>query len=229
MAYPGGLIDHHIQRSILYHLALADSLRFSQLKPDILENKLFTYHLKKVVAAGYVKKQEDGTYTLTSEGRRLGLRAVQLENTDLSKPHSVLFLVVRRATDQAWLLYRRSAHPLKDKVGFMHAVPEADVSVLDTASRILKEKTGLSGKFHALGGGYFRIYQAEQLESFTHFTLLVCEDAIGELLQHHEHAEYEWFDSPEFNSEEMLPNMPSLVERYEDQKQFFIEESFSLT
>ena len=183
------MIDHHIQRSILYHLALADSLRVSQLNPDIWENKLFSYHLKKVVAAGYVKKQEDGTYTLTSEGRRLGLRAVQLENTDLSKPHSVLFLVVRRATDQAWLLYRRSAHPLKDKVGFMHAVPEADVSVLDTASRILKEKTGLSGKFHALGGGYFRIYQAEQLESFTHFTLLVCEDAIGELLQHHEHAD----------------------------------------
>lgn len=223
------MIDHHIQRSILHHLALADSLRFSQLKPDVLENKLFTYHLNKVVKAGYVNKQEDGTYALTPEGRRLGLRAVQIENTDLTKPHSVLFLVVRRASDRAWLLYRRGAHPLKNKIGFMHAVPEPDISVTETAGRILKEKTGLSGKFNALGGGYFRIYQAKHLESFTHFSLLVCDDAMGELSQKHEHAEYEWFDSPDFSSEQMLPNMPLLVEKYNSQQPFFIEESFNLT
>ena len=46
------MLDHHIQRQIVYQLAFVDSLRFGELKPDDLDNKLFTYHLKKVVSAG---------------------------------------------------------------------------------------------------------------------------------------------------------------------------------
>lgn len=228
MAYTGGMLDHHLQRAIVHNLALADSLRFSQLKPDYIENKLFTYHLKKTISAGYVTKNEAGVYTLTSEGRRLGLRVTATNYVDIDRPHSVLFLVVRRKIDKAWLLYRRSAHPLKDKVGFMHAVPEATVSITETAERILKEKTGLSGQFRALGGGYFRIHQNETLESFTHFTLLICEDAEGELVQQHEYAEYAWYQDPDFSSNEMLPNMPKLVEHYERGEPFLAEESFSI-
>jgi len=222
------MLDHHIQRAIVYNLALADSLRFSQLKPDFLENKLFTYHLKKVMLAGYVQKNEDGTYTLTAEGKRLGLRVMEVSGIDVNQPHSVLFLVIRRRDDGAWLLYKRGAHPLKDKIGFMHAVPEPEIKVTKTSARILKEKTGLSGEFKSLGGGYFRIYSEGALVSFTHFTLLVCEDSKGELNQSHEHAEYGWFNNPDFTSNEMLPNMPVLVEKYQANKQFFIEETFSI-
>jgi hypothetical protein len=46
------MLDHHIQKSIVYDLAFAESLRFSDLKPPELENKAFTYHLKKVMKAG---------------------------------------------------------------------------------------------------------------------------------------------------------------------------------
>jgi ADP-ribose pyrophosphatase YjhB (NUDIX family) len=223
------MLDHHIQRSIVYNLALADSLRFSQLKPDYIENKLFTYHLKKVISAGYVHKNEEGVYELTAAGKRLGLRVMGGTDVDVNKPHSVLFLVVRRKKDNAWLLYKRGAHPLKDKIGFMHAVPEPEISIIDTARRILKEKTGLEGEFKALGGGYFRMFKNDSLESFTHFTLLSCDDAKGELIQTHEHAEYDWFIDPDFLDEAMLPNMATLVEKYNANKPFFIEETFQLT
>ncbi len=222
------MLDHHIQRAIVYNLALADSLRFSQLKPDYVENKLFTYHLQKVVAAGYATKNDEGSYMLTPAGKRLGLRVVATEYVDIDRPHSVLFLVVRRSSDNAWLLYRRSAHPLKDKIGFMHAVPEAEITTSQTATRILQEKTGLIGAFKPLGGGYFRIMRGEVLESFTHFTLMVCEDAGGQLVQQHEHAEYAWYQEPDFNSQDMLPNMALLVEKYQAGHVFFMEETLTL-
>ena len=66
------MLDHHIQKSIVYDLAFAESLRFSDLKPDDMENKAFTYHLKKVMKSGLVEKLEDGHYSLTMKGRRVG-------------------------------------------------------------------------------------------------------------------------------------------------------------
>lgn len=223
------MLDHHLQRGIVYRLALEDSLRFSDLKPDTVENKLFTYHLKKVLAAGYVSKSEDGLYHLTAEGRRLGIRVLSDPQRLADRAHSVLFLVIRRKVDRAWLLYKRKTQPLIDKVGFMHATPSATESVADTAAKLCKERTGLSCRFTALGGGYFRTMRGDELESFTHFTLLVCEDAVGELQQgNEEYAEYFWQAEPDFSSAQMLPNMPALVEAYQTGVPFFIEQNFQL-
>lgn len=222
------MLDHHIQRSIVYRLALTPSLTFSELKPDTLENKLFTYHLKKVVAAGLIEKNTDGRYALTSQGRLLGVHV--LENTEalVDRAYSVLFLVIRRKADGAWLLYRRGSHPLYGKVGFMHAVPNADESVLQTAAKVCKERTGLKAQFSALGGGFFRVFEDETLESFTNFTLLVCDDATGELVSDDELAEYFWQKNPDFSAEDMLPNMAVLAELYTTGRSFFVEKDFSV-
>lgn len=222
------MLEHHLQQGIVYQLAFAKSMRFSDLKPDIIENKLFTYHLKKVLDAGYVQKDDEGLYSLTPEGRRLGVHVLETRNMLPVLADSVLFLVIRRATDNAWLLYRRSTHPLKDKVGFMHAHPNAVQTSDETAAQICLEKTGLSGDFEALGGGYFRVYEGENLESFTHFTLMICDDIQGELTQVDDTAEYFWADKPDFTSSDMLPNMPILVDLYQSGKPFFVEETIRL-
>lgn len=222
------MLDHHLQRGIVYRLAFAESLRFSELKPDTLENKLFTYHLKKVVDAGYVHKDAAGQYSLTPEGRRLGVHVLETQNILPELPDSVLFLVIRRKTDDAWLLYRRNTHPLKGRVGFMHARPDAHKTTGETAAQECLAKTGLAGTFKALGGGYFRMREEDNLESFTHFTLMICEDAEGDLAQHDDNAEYFWSTDPDFASLEMLPNMPTLIELYQTGRPFFIEKSIQL-
>ncbi|HUP26445.1 MAG TPA: hypothetical protein VM124_02235 [Candidatus Limnocylindrales bacterium] len=218
------MLDHHLQRAIVYKLAFAPSMRFSELKPDVIENKLFTYHLKKVVAAGFVDKKADGSYELTPEGRRVGMRVVDARHSLADRAESVLFLVIRRAHDKAWLLYKRATHPLLGKVGFMHAIPFADETASETAHNTCKEKTGITGQFRQLGGGFFRVYNQGELESFTHFELLVCEDAQGELSQADERAEYSWHKNPDFGASDMLPNMQTLGELYQANKPFYIEE-----
>lgn len=222
------MLDHHLQRGIVYRLALEDHLRFSELRPDTIENKLFTYHLKKVVAAGYVLKNEDGRYSLTAEGRRLGIRVLSNFQTLADRAHSVLLLVIRRKSDGAWLLYKRKIQPLVNRVGFMHCTPSADESIFQTASQLCKERTGLDCSFTALGNGYFRIFSGDELESFTHFTLLVCEDAHGDLIQGNEYSEYSWHKAPDFSDASMLPNMPALVKKYTGGGPFFLEETLQI-
>ena len=223
------MLEHHLQREIIYRLALTESLRFSELQPSGIENKLFNYHLKKVMTAKYVVKNRDWLYTLSPAGRQLGLRLTKITVTGIDQPHSILFLVVRRRVDQAWLLYKRGAHPLKDMVGFMHAVPESEKSTEETAANVLNQKTGLIGTFKVLGGGYFRIINSEgNLESFTHFTLLICDNAVGTLRQTHDHADYQWFQDPDFTSRDMLPNMPYLVEEYQIGRPFFLEKTLQI-
>ncbi len=219
------MLDHHLQRSIVYALAFADSLRFSELKPDMVENKLFDYHLKKVIVAGFVAKTKDGHYALTPEGRRIGVQVFAKQQTWIDHAYSVLLLLVKRK-DGAWLLATRKGHPLIDRVGFMHAAPNADEDCLQTAQKTCKEKTGLDADFAVKGGGYFRIYDKDNLESFTHFTLLACEDAQGELVQNDQQARYEWQDKPDFSDPRMLPNMATLAELYARDELFFIEETF---
>lgn len=148
------MIRHHIQNAILYSLSFADGIRFSDLKPNDLENKLFDYHLKQLVRDGLVIKNEDGGYSLSTEGKRLGRSVFSTLPNQSELARSVLFLVVRRKSDSSWLLYRRKTHPLKDRVGFIHCAPEIDKSILETAKNNL-QLIGLNGDFNILGGGFF--------------------------------------------------------------------------
>lgn len=219
------MLDHHLQRSIVYRLALSPGLRFSELKPAEIENKLFTYHLKKAVAAGYVEKTETGIYNLTPEGRRLGVHALESTQTLMDRAYSVLFLVIRRQKDGAWLLYRRKNHPLRGKAGFMHVVPVAGEPIATTAQRECLDRTGLSGEFRICGSGFFRIFEGQKLESFTNFTLLACEDIQGELQAENELADYFWVDNFDGLKNDLFPNMPSLLEKYYTNELFFLEQT----
>lgn len=219
------MLEHHIQRAIVYRLALTPSLKFSELKPDTIENKLFTYHLKKVVTAGLVEKNADGRYALTPQGRLLGVHVLERTEAMADRAYSVLFLVIRRKSDGGWLLYKRGSHPLYGRVGFMHVTPNAHESSMETAARVCKERTGLEASFTALGSGFFRVFEGDELESFTNFTLLVCEDAQGELHSDDELAEYFWAEAVDQERPSLLPNMPTLIELYEAGEPFFVEKT----
>lgn len=222
------MLDHHIQRTIVYTLAFSEGMRFSDLKPDDLENKAFNYHLKKVIAAGYVAKTDEGLYTLTSEGRRVGKGALKKQNRMIDRAYSTLLLAVQRSEDGAWLLYRRRTHPMIGLTGFMHAQPSAERDAAQVAADVLRNQTGLTGEFVVHGHGYFRVYRAGSLESFTHFTLLRCTETQGALTQNSELAEYYWDTDPDFSAPDMLPNMQILHKMSQALPGQFVECTFDI-
>jgi hypothetical protein len=223
------MLDHHIQREIVYRLAFSDGLRFSELKPDELESKLFTYHLKKVSSAGFVEKRDDGLYQLTAEGRRVGVGAFRDYHMTIDRAYSILIMAIRRKSDGAWLFYRRRTHPLKDYAGFMHAAPHAEFDALTMAQREVKAKTGLDGDFTVIGSGFFRFFEGDELESFTHFTFLKCDDIQGELNAQSELADYFWEKDPDFESADLFPNMAVLHDMYTGEAKRFVERTFYLS
>lgn len=222
------MLEHYLQREIIYQLSFRAHARFSELQPDHVENKLFTYHLKKVMAAGYVEKNADRLYSLTPKGRRLGTGAVERQDElVVERAHSVLFLVIRRKSDGAWLLYRRGTYPMLGYGGFMHANPDSAKDAAIVAAEACQEKTGLIGTFTALGGGYFRVYEREKLESFTHFTLLYCDDIKGDLAPHDDKADYFWSDDP-LAGPHQFPGTALLLNLYQHKQPFFVEETFTI-
>ena len=221
------MLDHHIQKSIVYDLAFAESLRFSELKPDDMENKAFTYHLKKVIKAGLVQKLEDGHYSLTMKGRRVGKGALKKESRLLDRAYSLLLLAVRRS-DGAWLLYKRQTQPLLGLTGFMQAQPVAETDARTAAKQTALEQTGLSVDFTVHGHGYFRVYRAGELESFIHFTLLLGQSSAADLPETAESAGYFWQQTPNFESPDMLPNMQTLRKMCEEPAGSFVEKTFEL-
>lgn len=222
------MLDHHIQKSIVYDLAFAESLRFSDLKPDDLENKAFTYHLKKVITAGLVQKLEDGTYSLTMKGRRVGKGAMKKQSRLLDRAYSILLLAVRNIDTDEWLLYKRQTQPLLGLTGFMQAQPVAEIDARSTAQQTCFEQTGIQAEFAVQGHGYFRVYRKGELESFIHFTLLLADAHQGALLQTAESAGYSWQRTPNFESPDMLPNMRTLHRMCLDSPGSFVEQTFEL-
>ena len=198
-------------------------MRFSDLKPDDIENKLFDYHLKKVIATGLVVKNQNGEYELTPTGRRVGKDALKKTDHLINRVYSVLFIAIRRQSDGAWLLCRRKAHPLLGKVGFMHAVPSLEQTAVESATAAALEKAGLRATFSVRGSGYLRVYEGENMESFTHFTLLESKDATGELSQLDALSEYYWQDKVDLSDPDLLPSIPYFVDALEQPGLFYFE------
>lgn len=222
------MIDHHIQRSIIARLKSSDDLTFSNLKPADIDNKLFTYHLKGVIREGLVEKTSEGLYRLTSLGRKSWNRANSKEVAISERARSVIFLIIRNASGE-WLLHRRTTHPLKDQVGFVHTFPQHDESIFVSARAATLSQTGLECLFRTVGSGFFRIYDGEALESFTNFTLLESTSLDGELRSQDSPTEYFWNPTPDFSATDMLPNMKQLTDAYlAGEFPFFIDDTVYL-
>jgi len=220
---------HHIQKTIISTLAQKSHLSFSELKPQDVENKLFDYHLKLTIRGDLVVKDSKG-YSLSTTGRKMWKRIAENSELTAERAFSVLFMIIKNSDDE-WLLYRRKTHPLLGRVGFMHSVPIAHETIAETAKRSVQAQTGLTGDFIVLGSGYFRVYEDKQLESFTHFTLLSCENIDGTLTVSDKLADYFWVRNPDFGSDDMLPNMKLLVEQYDKSRDdlFFLDKNIHIS
>lgn len=222
------MLDHHLQKDILIKLVVCESARFAELKPKNIDGNLFTYHLQQLIRQKYVKKNDDGSYCLTAQGKALGINSQLSPKEYLEQAHSILLLAVRR--DDSWLLRRRLAQPMFGRYGFVHGEPLASESAPETAAKILTLKTGLSATFTPRGSGYIRIFLDDALESFTSFTLLEAHDLKGTLKSKVGNGENSWLTSPDFTGEDMVPSMASLVDALEaSENNFYVELSYHLS
>jgi hypothetical protein len=68
---------------------------------------------------------------------------------------------------------RRAVQPLLGYCGFIHGEPEAGVDIVQTATNRLVDKTGIPDvQLAVVGSALITQYQANELQSFSHATIL---------------------------------------------------------
>lgn len=222
------MLDHHLQKAIVNMLKSNEELSFTALKPDDIDNKLFTYHLKIVIREGFVDKTTRGTYRLTPAGQKLWKRMSESPEQISTRAFPVLYLIIHDK-NKGWLLYRRKTHPFIGKVAFMHATPTGEYTASEQAKQETLRKTGLRCNYRVIGSGFFRTYNDTALDGFVNFTALYCEHPEGELRPQDPDAEYFWDREPDSDELDMLPNMPHLLRAMQTRnKHFFLDEKVSL-
>lgn len=143
------VIESDIQRKILSKIRFfGQGAKYSDLKVEKVENDLFNYHLKQLVAKNYLLKEKN-LYFLTTKGKSL---VTNIDEEDLKTPPTYkvsVYMVL--LTDGKVLLYKRLKHPQYGYTGLPSGKIRFGENILATAKRELNEETGLIADFEIVG------------------------------------------------------------------------------
>lgn len=131
---------HHIQRSILLSLAITSPRKFSELQPPRVTNNVFSYHLKRLVDAGYITSTPLGYIPERKALKAMALPASGSHKMPSPVPLTMLYVV---NSQKEVLLINRNTSPFRGwyglPSGLIHVGESSDIA----AKRELKEKTTL--------------------------------------------------------------------------------------
>jgi ADP-ribose pyrophosphatase YjhB (NUDIX family) len=133
---------HFIDKHILHLLGQHPSRRFSELKLARIESNTFTYHLRRLIERGYVRKVARG-YALTSKGVHHST-TVRFEDYSIRIQPKIVTLAVCKNKQGKFLMYQRTKQPFLDMIGFPYGKIHLGEGIRDAAERDLIEKTGFA-------------------------------------------------------------------------------------
>lgn len=201
---------HHLQTQILYNLALHDGLKFSQLKPSDLESNQFMYHLKAVMAQGYVQK-DDALYKLTAKGiRYVNSLSFELMSTRLQPVLKTMIFAENDKGEQ--LLYRFNRQPLRGRVGFVTGKVHYGETLEQAAARELREKSGLSADLSFAGQINSRNYDGIELLTHTFYFVFRAIKPTGTLTKSDLHGESFWGTLSSYRDNELMPGLSQIYQ-----------------
>lgn len=213
---------HPAQAAILRHLLFSEQASFAHLqKATMLTSDHATFHIKKLLAEGYVTKV-DGCYTLTRQGKEYANRMDTDDSSIERQPKiSVVVLVERRSAtgEREFLFQERRKQPYFGFWGLPQGKMRWGETVAETAVRELKEETGLDATPE-----YRLLYHVRDYEKATtrllEDKLFLCAYATeydGELLEEFEGGHNAWMTKAAFQAKERrfenVDDIMDLIER----------------
>ncbi len=175
------MITSPVQNYIISRLKNADTLRFTDLKPEGLENDAFNYHLKTLIKKSLVTRTPNG-YALTSEGERYVADVFHTsDQANRLFKINVITIVTRVVEGEIQVLNQeRLAQPSFGKIGVMGGTIVKGEAMLDGASRKLLEETGVQANFRLVGQERRMRYRNDELFSDVLFPICYASESKGE-------------------------------------------------
>jgi ADP-ribose pyrophosphatase YjhB (NUDIX family)/predicted transcriptional regulator len=228
-------LNSSVQKQILNKLMFSENLKYSDLEKVIDNHDLFNYHLKELIAKGYIEKT-DSVYSLTAGGRQYVSHME--EDGELQKQFKVgMFINVVRRNDKGnheLLLYKRLKHPHYGYTGSVSGKLKWGESLEDNLKRELDEELKIIPFEFELIGVERALFENENNEIAGDgvFFMIVVTKWQGEPAKTSNEGEYFWCEIDEilnlekiFRSgfERGLPYLKSYLEDRDSFTQFIYE------
>ena len=154
---------HPSRLQVLYALRHAPHARYTDLmRATGLESDVFKFHLRALTQNMLVRKNNDGTYSLTTKGKEF---ANNLDETsgqrDRSPKLSMIIIASSKKDDEdVYLFHQRHRNPFYGYWGFLSGPVIWGRSIEDSAKGEFLKQTGLSAMFRVYGFCRVRDYLA---------------------------------------------------------------------
>lgn len=203
------MVEHHIQRQILRLIGTHDKARFTDIRPEGLENNAFQYHLKQLIATKLIAKNTDGTYALTSKGTGEFITSHLGNEENVMQAHDIFLLAIKDGDKR--LLATRKVQPQLGLTGFLHGEPSWEKPLLQSAQERLLAKAGLSADLEVVGSGYITITKDGAYSSFVHATLITGKNVQGSFQPDLSFNTLVWYAPEELDNLDLIPSMSDLI------------------
>lgn len=197
---------HPTQAVILRHLLFSVAAGFADIqRATELTSDHFNFHIKKLVEEGYVEKCEKA-YRLTRKGKEYANRMDTDENEIEKQPKiSIAITLERRGAngEREFLFQQRKKNPYFDFWGRVGGKMRWGETVIEAATRELKEETGLEADLE-----YRLMYHKRDFDKRTGklledkiFLCVYADTHRGTLLDSFEGGINRWMTNEEFHQQ----------------------------
>lgn len=214
------LVEHFIQRDILRTLSRRQGLSFSELKPQGIDNGIFSYHLKSLLSAGLVVRNDE-QYSLSVEGTQY-VSWVTRTNLDVHpQPKLFCFLIIENERGE-FLLHKRNAQPFLGRYTFPGGALFFGEDLGELVTRQLLEKVGFRIKMQDRGMASLRLGEGGYVMSHTYAHLFYGTVLYGPR-PHAKDKRFtpEWVSLDDLAEANLLPDVRVIVDKLKTTKEYF--------
>ncbi|MBL8159190.1 NUDIX domain-containing protein [Candidatus Saccharibacteria bacterium] len=220
---------HQSQMSILRHLLLVPDAGFAELQKSAgLESDAANFHLKQLIAAGYLTKLTEGRYALSRNGKEYANRMDTDEKVIEKQPKLSVALIVQDAQGR-FLAQERLKHPYFGFWGRPTGKIRWGEPIVEAAARELMEETGLTAALE-MKGLYHKIDtvrgSGELLED-KYFCIVYGTQPQGSLIESAEGHNNAWLPNDEMMAKpRVFQSVPEITALAQGEHFGFMEHSY---
>ncbi|MEK6937443.1 MAG: NUDIX domain-containing protein, partial [Nanoarchaeota archaeon] len=202
MRYSGSLVKKE-RKQIFKQFLDQTKLKFHEIEKKLnIRSNMVSYHLTQMQKEGLLQKKGE-FYSLTAAGERYLPIFSHVIGAELGPLPVVLVAVMNK---DKILLIQRQKRPYKNYWSMIGGKMKLEESFADAALRLVKEKSGLNGKFVSINSVLHERVEGEGMVKHSFILFFVKVEVKETMVKESEHGKLKWFKVKDLTSEKIIPS-----------------------